>query len=398
MKLKQLIAGVSVLSFLLAQPIMAEEIGYAKCNEEYINIRSEASTESEILGKIYDNGQVIIESQTDNGWYKIRSGNVSGYIKSDFVAVGAEAESAADEAAYNVAYVYPEVLIVRAEPSEDSREIDRVYEGQEVEVVDTEGDWAKVCLAPDSYGYISAYYIDYNTYYGTAESLEEEQARLDQEWLDYLAEQEAIAAAQEAAYVEYLNSQNYYYEEEVTDDNNYYYEEDSTQDYYYEEDSDYDYEEEEEVYEEPQPTPQPEQTSTPESTPTSTPTVSNSNSGGGKYLSDYAKQFIGNPYVWGGSSLQTGADCSGFTMAVLGANGITVNGRTAADQAAGGTKVSLSEAQAGDLIYYQNGSGIYHIAIYNGDGTVTHSSSSTTGVTVSDMNYSGNAAGAVRYW
>ena len=390
MKLKQLIAGVSVLSFLLAQPVMAEEIGYAKCNEEYINIRSEASTESEILGKIYDNGQVIIESQTDNGWYKIRSGNVSGYIKSDFVAVGAEAESAADEAAYNVAYVYPEVLIVRAEPSEDSREIDRVYEGQEVEVVDTEGDWAKVCLAPDSYGYISAYYIDYNTYYGTAESLEEEQARLDQEWLDYLAEQEAIAAAEEAAYIEYLNSQNYYYEEEPIDNNNYYYEEDSTQDYYYEEDSDY---EEEEVYEEPQPTSQPEQTSTPESTPT--PTVS---SGGGKYLSDYAKQFIGNPYVWGGSSLQTGADCSGFTMAVLGANGITVNGRTAADQAAGGTKVSLSEAQAGDLIYYDNGSGVYHIAIYNGDGTVTHSSSSTTGVTISDMNYSGNAAGAVRYW
>ena len=392
MKLKQLIAGVSVLSFLLAQPVMAEEIGYAKCNEEYINIRSEASTESEILGKIYNNGQVIIESQTDDGWYKIRSGNVSGYIKSDFVAVGAEAESAADEAAYNVAYVYPEVLIVRAEPSEDSREIDRVYEGQEVEVVDTEGDWAKVCLAPDSYGYISAYYIDYNTYYGTAESLEEEQARLDQEWLDYLAEQEAIAAAEEAAYIEYLNSLNYYYEVEATDNDDYYYEEDSTQDYYYEEDSDY----EEEVYEESQPTLQPEQTSTPEPTPT--PTVSSSNSGGGQYLSDYAKQFIGNPYVWGGSSLQTGADCSGFTMAVLGANGITVNGRTAADQAAGGTKVSLSEAQAGDLIYYQNGSGIYHIAIYNGDGTVTHSSSSTTGVTVSDINYSGNAAGAVRYW
>ena len=387
MKLKQLIAGVSVLSFLLAQSIMAEEIGYAKCNEEYINIRSEASTESEILGKIYNNGQVIIESQTDDGWYKIRSGNVSGYIKSDFVAVGAEAESAADEAAYNVAYVYPEVLIVRAEPSEDSREIDRVYEGQEVEVVDTEGDWAKVCLAPDSYGYISAYYIDYNTYYGTAESLEEEQARLDQEWLDYLAEQEAIAAAEEAAYIEYLNSLNYYYEVEATDNDDYYYEEDSTQDYYYEEDSDY----EEEVYEESQPTLQPEQTSTPEPTPT--PTVSSSNSGGGQYLSDYAKQFIGNPYVWGGSSLQTGADCSGFTMAVLGANGITV-----ADQAAGGTKVSLSEAQAGDLIYYQNGSGIYHIAIYNGDGTVTHSSSSTTGVTVSDINYSGNAAGAVRYW
>ena len=75
-----------------------------------------------------------------------------------------------------------------------------------------------------------------------------------------------------------------------------------------------------------------------------------------------------------------------------------MNGRTAADQAAGGTKISLSEAQAGDLIYYDNGSGVYHIAIYNGDGTVTHSSNSVSGVKISDMNYSGNAAGAVRYW
>ena len=118
----------------------------------------------------------------------------------------------------------------------------------------------------------------------------------------------------------------------------------------------------------------------------------------GLYLSKYAKQYVGNPYVWGGTSLETGADCSGFTLAVLAANGITVNGRTAADQAAGGIQISLDDAQAGDLIYYDNGYGVCHIAIYNGDGTITHSCSSATGVIISDINYGGNPVGAVRYW
>lgn len=390
MKLKTLIVGGIVLPLLLTKPIFANEIGFAVCSEEYINIRSEASTDSEILGKIYNNGQVTIQEEKD-GWFKVISGNVEGYIKSEYITTDA---AVAEAAAYNTAYVYPEVLIVRAGPSEDSYEMDRVYAGQEVEVVGVEGDWARVCLAPDSYGYISAYYIDYNTYYGTAESLEEEQARLDQEWLDYLAAEEAKAAAEEAAYLEYLESLNTVYEEpqdysydyyddqsyDYDYDDSYYWDDSSNDSYDYSDDYDgndynYDYQE-----------------------PTQTSTTPSSSGGSGKYLSDYAKQYIGNPYVYGGTSLSSGADCSGFTLAVLAANGITVNGRTAADQAAGGTHVSLSEAQAGDLIYYDNGSGVYHIAIYNGDGTVTHSSNSTTGVTVSDMNYSGNAAGAVRYW
>ena len=394
MKLKTLIAGGIVLPLLLiTQPILADEVGFAVCSEEYINIRSAASTDSEVLGKIYNNGQVTIQGEVD-GWYKVVSGNVEGYIKSEYITTD---EAAADAAAYNVAYVYPEVLIVRAGPSEDSYEMDRVYAGQEVEVVGVEGDWAKVCLAPDSYGYISAYYIDYNTYYGTAESLEEEQARLDQEWLDYLAQQQAEQEAAEAAYLEYLDSLNaqYTYQESQNYDYGYdssgsYYQEEYDDGSCYNQEDNYDYDNydyEDDYYD-----------GGDNSVDTSTPTATSSSGSGGQYLSDFAKQYVGNPYVWGGESLQTGADCSGFTKAVLNANGIQVNGRTAADQAAGGTKISLSEAQAGDLIYYDNGGGVYHIAIYNGDGTVTHSSNSTTGVTVSNINYSGNAAGAVRYW
>lgn len=378
MKIREIIIGGVLLLAAFGTPVLAEEYGYVQC-DEYVNIRSGGSTNSDVLGKVYNNGQVLIEYKVD-GWYKVKSGSVEGYIKADFVSVGEEAQQQADANAYNTAYVYPEVLYVRAEASEDSYVVDQVYNGQELEVVDVEGDWAKVCLAPDSYGYVSAYYVDYNTYYGQAESVEEEQARLDQEWLEYLAQQEAEQAAAEAAYIEYLNSLNYYEDtNEYYDAPDQYYYDDSSSDNYC---SDDDYDNcGDNYYEEP-----------------SAPVSTGSSGGNGQYLSDYAKQYVGNPYVYGGTSLLSGADCSGFTMAVLAANGITVNGRTAADQAAGGTKVSLSDAQAGDLIYYDNGSGVYHIAIYNGDGTVTHSSNSRTGVTVSDMNYSGNAAGAVRYW
>lgn len=420
MKIRQLIVGGAViLSTLFYQPVLAEEalqaesVGYVQCEEGYVNIRDSASIDGKIIGKIYNNGQVFVQDLVD-GWMQIRSGNVQGFIKSNFVAVEGDAVAAiAKQAAYNTAYVYPEVLIVRAEPREDSQEIDRLYAGQEVEVVDKVGDWAKICITLDSYGYVNEYYISYHTYYGTAESLEEQDDSVYEE--QYSTPVEESYVEPEVTYEEeYAPEENqedsweqdaeYYYSEEAYDNyvtnSDYNYEESSynyNENYSYEEEPQYEYEEP--VYEEPEyDYEEPEYTEEPSYEEDYSEDTTTSGSGDGSYLSEYAQQYIGNPYVWGGTSLETGADCSGFTLAVLGANGITVNGRTAADQAAGGMQISLDEAQAGDLIYYDNGNGVYHIAIYNGDGTVTHSSSSTTGVTVSDMNYSGNAAGAVRYW
>ena len=108
----------------------------------------------------------------------------------------------------------------------------------------------------------------------------------------------------------------------------------------------------------------------------------------------YAQQFVGNPYVWGGSSLTNGADCSGFTMSVYAHFGINLP-HNAAAQSGCGTSVPLDSIQAGDLLFYSDGSGISHVAIYNGDGTVTHASNSNTGITISSYNYR-NPVAAVR--
>ena len=103
-------------------------------------------------------------------------------------------------------------------------------------------------------------------------------------------------------------------------------------------------------------------------------------------LVSYATQFVGNPYVWGGTSLTKGADCSGFVLSVFAKYGISLP-HHAASQAGCGTKISASEAQPGDLFFYGNGRGINHVAIYIGNGQVVHASSPKTGIKISNCSY-----------
>ena len=104
-------------------------------------------------------------------------------------------------------------------------------------------------------------------------------------------------------------------------------------------------------------------------------------------LVEYAKQFVGNPYVWGGTSLTKGADCSGFVLAVFKKYGIALSHSSRA-QANEGTKISASDLKPGDLIFYGNGKGnINHVAIYIGGGQVIHASSPKTGIKISSYKY-----------
>lgn len=100
----------------------------------------------------------------------------------------------------------------------------------------------------------------------------------------------------------------------------------------------------------------------------------------------YAKQFVGNPYVYGGTSLTEGADCSGFTMQVYSNFGYSL-GRSSRDQAGKGRTISEEEIRPGDLVFYASGSYINHVAIYIGQGKVVHASNERTGIIISSMKY-----------
>ena len=105
---------------------------------------------------------------------------------------------------------------------------------------------------------------------------------------------------------------------------------------------------------------------------------------------DFALQFVGNPYVYGGTSLTNGADCSGFVMSVFAEFGYELP-RVAAAQCAASEKKDVSDIEAGDLVFYGDG-GIDHVALYIGDGKIVHASTAATGIKVSDYDYRAPAA------
>ena len=376
--------------------VAGTQLAFAQC-EEYINIRQDPDTDSEVVAKIYNHGAVEIEEQ-DGDWYKIRSGNAEGYVKAEYFATGEAAEAIAEQAAYRVAEVYPEQLNVRTAPSEDSDVVTTASQDQELEVVAWDGDWMKVALGNDVYGYINAYYVGYNVYYPQAETIEEEQARLAAEqqaaqtWDDVpeqtgdsgettpeteasWTEPETSAPETEAPWTEPETSapetEAPWTEPETSAP------------------------ETEAPWTEPE-TSAPE-TEAPWTEPeTSAPETEAPTSDVGQQIANYAVQFVGNPYVWGGTSLTDGADCSGFSMSVFANFGIGLS-RTAESQSYGGTPVDFGSLMPGDLIFYNSTGSIDHVAIYIGGGQIVHAANSNKGIIISDAYYQSPVC-ARRYW
>lgn len=236
-----------------------EDMAFTQVEEgSYLFVRTEPSQDSEWVGKLYEADAAKVIGPVGE-WTQIESGNVTGYVKTEYILTG---ESAEEKAKAIVAEKKPEV------------DVETLDEAKAEE------------LAAECFSY--------------AESKEEEAARLAEEAAK--AEEEAKAAEAETV-------------------------------------------------------------------------------GNGQAVVDYAMQFVGNPYVWGGTSLTNGADCSGFVQSVYANFGVSVP-RTSSAMRSAGTEVSYSEAVPGDVICYEG-----HVGIYIGNGQIVNAIDEAHGIGVSSATY-----------
>ena len=330
-----------------------EEVTQAKVESDqvvakvdtFLNVRSDASEDSTVVGRFY-NGNVGTLIEQDGDWALVSSGNVYGYVKNDYVLSGVDAEEYIENNCDYVAKVTATALNVRESSSTDGEIVALSAQGDALSVVDVEDDWVKVTMGADVTGYVSSDYVCLDYAYETAKTVEE----------DGQAET-VVASAPQATEPAGTSTEEIIYG--IGDVNN----------------------------TEPQDgttagdtNTEPMITDAPAITETADPTTISTR---GQEIADFAIQFVGNPYKYGGTSLTDGADCSGFVYAVYAHFGYQLP-RSSYDQANAGYQVSVSDLKPGDLIFYRD---FGHVALYVGNGQVVHASTPQTGIKYSAYNY-----------
>lgn len=261
----------------------------------YLNIRAGAGENEKIIGKLpsYAGCEILEDA---NGWYKISSGGITGYVKSDYILTGDEAKQAAMNHAELMAIVHADRLNARTEPSTDAKIWTQISENERYHVAEQLDGWVKIEFDESGEG-------------------------------DGDDEISAAYVSSEFVEVRYALSEAIKF------------------------------------------------------SPTEESTSLRSR------IVNYAMKFLGNPYVWGGTSLTKGADCSGFTMSVMKNFGISLP-HYSGSQAKSGKRIKSSEMRPGDLVFYGNSRGkINHVAMYIGNGQVINAASRRSGIKISTWNY-----------
>lgn len=304
--------------------------------QSYVNVRSLPSTDGTILGKIYNGCAAEILEEAD-GWYKMQSGNLTGYIKAEYFVTGEEASRLAEKLERKIGTVTASALRVRKERSTESKILTMIPKGEEYVILYEDEEWAQVEI-DSTKGWVFKEYLDIRVDFDTAVTLEEEKAKKAEQEAARKRAEEAKRKADEAARLA---------------------------------------KEAKEVME----------------TQTGYEGMGESEIALREAIVAYALQFVGNKYVYGGNSLTEGTDCSGFVKLIYKEFGYSLQ-RRASLQYRDGVKIDWEDALPGDLIFYGDDE-VDHVTMYIGNGKVVHASNPATGIKVSTINYR-RAYGAVR--
>ena len=412
---KNVIRAVILSGALLgANPItaFAAEPGsyiYAGAN---VNVRS--APDGDVIGNFPYNAQGVLLEEDEYGWYKIQSGDVIGYVASQYCGDEPFAKG------YTKATVNSNGLKVRQTKDKNSNVLAIIDQNVSIEVTEAydQSAWVSVVTDDNKYGYVSADYVTLNTYYPTATKISDvvsnEQTTTTENTTEEVNNTDD-AVEMTPTYVEPEETYDYETQPEPTEDYSYepeveiedvdevyqeetsYEEEESyEEESYYEEkineEPSYDEETNEEPFYEEEEEPSDNEEDTAEEPSYEESTVSDSSTGAS--IAATASNYVGCSYVWGATGPDS-FDCSGLVSYVFSSYGISVP-RTAADQYYGGTQIDVSTAVStpGALIFYH---GLGHVAISLGDGSVVHASNSDTGVIISDAYYSTPDGAAVYF-
>ncbi len=314
-----------------AETINQEESEYANLAiadvSDYVNVRMQPNTDSEIVGKIYDGAvaQILAVAGEQEDWFQIISGNVEGYIKAEFFLYGDAAVAVIDEYVTRYAKVHADRLNVRKEPTTEAERIGYIDNGEKVKLLENCGEWIRVQYTSQKEGYVAAEYVTVQEEFVYAKTLEEERAEI--------AARQALEARQnvaEASTPEILTNIVF------------------------------------------------------------PATTYSSNEELRKAIVDYAMQYVGHKYVHGGRSLATGTDCSGFTCFIYADFGYSISRTPGGQYSGAGRSIDYSEIQPGDIICYSSNGGksCTHVALYIGDGQIVHAANSRKGVITGAADYS----------